>query len=67
MQYINEQLKYGYTEEQLLDIIHSVGGYGADTITVDKFNRFIERKVNKKKQGIWSAYHLLLPIRVLKD
>ena len=49
MQYVNDQLKYGYTEEQLVDIIHSVGGYGADTITADKFNRFIERKINKRK------------------
>ena len=48
MQYVNDQLKYGYTEEHLIDIIHSVG-YGADTITADKFNRFIERKINKRK------------------
>lgn len=59
MQYINEQLKYGYTEEQLQDLIHSVGGYGADTITVDKFNRFIERRVNKKKHLAWLPNHLL--------
>ena len=52
MQYINEQLKYGYTEEQLVDIIHSVGGYGADTITADKFNRFIERRIAKKRLNL---------------
>ena len=49
MRYINEQLKYGYTDEQLGEIIHSVGGYGADTISADRFNKFIERKITKRK------------------
>ena len=49
MRYISEQLGYGYSEEQLLDLIHSVGGYGASTISADKFNRFIEKKISKRK------------------
>jgi Ca2+-binding EF-hand superfamily protein len=49
LRYINEQLKYGYSEEQLHDIIHSVGGYGAETVSWDKFNKFIQRKVDRRR------------------
>jgi Ca2+-binding EF-hand superfamily protein len=49
LRYINEQLKYGYTDEQLIEIIHSVGGYGNETIAWDKFNKFIQRKVDRRR------------------
>jgi Ca2+-binding EF-hand superfamily protein len=49
LRYINDQLKYGYDEQQLLDIIHAVGGYNAETISFEKFNSYIKRKVDKKK------------------
>ena len=49
MRYISDQLGYGYSDEQLQDLIHSVGGYGADTITADKFNRFIDKKISKRR------------------
>jgi len=52
LRYINEQLKYGYTDDQLIEIVHSVGGYGADTITWDKFNKFIQRKVDKRRLAV---------------
>lgn len=52
LRYINEQLKYGYTDEQLQDIIHSVGGYGAESISADRFNKFIEKKVLKRKLNV---------------
>ena len=29
LRYISEQLKYGYDDDQLIDIIHQVGGYNA--------------------------------------
>ena len=49
LQYIIDQLKYGYGQEQLVEIIHSVGGFGADTISYDKFNKYIEKKVAKRR------------------
>ena len=49
---INEQLRYGYNEDQLWDIIHAVGGYNADTISFDKFNAYIKRVVSKRK-ALW--------------
>lgn len=49
---INEQLKYGYSDEQLVEIIHSVGGFGAHTISWEKFNKFIQRKVDKRRLAI---------------
>jgi hypothetical protein len=42
-------LKYGYQDEQLVEIIHSVGGYGAETITWDRFNKFIQKKVDRRR------------------
>jgi Ca2+-binding EF-hand superfamily protein len=52
LRYINDQLKYGYSDEQLTELIHSVGGFGAETISWDKFNKFIERKINRRKFGV---------------
>jgi Ca2+-binding EF-hand superfamily protein len=52
LRYISEQLKYGYTDEQLVEIIHSVGGFGATTISWDKFNKFIQRKVDRRRLAI---------------
>ena len=53
MKYISDQLGYGYSDEQLQDLIHSVGGYGAETITADRFNRFIEKKISKRRTLGW--------------
>ncbi len=52
LRYINEQLKYGYDDEQLIGIIHSVGGFGAETISWEKFNRFIQRKVDRRRLAL---------------
>ena len=52
LRYINDQLKYGYNEDQLVEIIHSVGGYGAETISWDKFNKFIQRKIDRRRIGV---------------
>ena len=49
LRYINEQLKYGYNDDQLVEIIHSVGGFGAETISWDKFNKLIQRKVERRR------------------
>ena len=61
LRYVNDQFKYGFTDEQLVDIIHAVGGYNADTITFEKFSRYIEKKVARRKVGIWwsivAIYH----------
>jgi Ca2+-binding EF-hand superfamily protein len=52
LRYISDQLKYGYSDEQLIEIIHSVGGYGAETITWEKFNKFIQRKVDRRRLAV---------------
>ena len=49
LRYINEQLKYGYSDEQLVEIIRSVSGYGAETISWEKFNKFIQRKIDRRR------------------
>jgi len=52
MRYLNEQLKYGYTEEQLEELIKSVGGFGHDTVTYDRYAKVIEKKVRARKTGV---------------
>jgi Ca2+-binding EF-hand superfamily protein len=52
LRYINERLKYGYSDDQLVEIIHSVGGYGNETVTWEKFNKFIQRKVDRRRLAI---------------
>lgn len=49
---MNEQLKYGYDEAQLWDIIRAVGGYSAETISFDKFNTHVKRKINRVKRNM---------------
>jgi uncharacterized tellurite resistance protein B-like protein len=46
---INEQLKYGYTDDQLVEIIKAIGGFNSETITWEKFNKFIQRKVDRRR------------------
>ena len=52
LRYINDQLKYGFNDDQLIDIIHTVGGYGSETITWEKFNKFIDKKITKRKLAV---------------
>ncbi len=51
MRYLNEQLKYGYTEEQLEELIKSVGGFGHDTITYDRYSKVLDKKVKARRAG----------------
>mgnify|MGYP002358967714 CR=1 FL=1 len=53
MRYINDQLKYGYQEEFLHDLIKSVGGFGAETVTSEKYCKLIDKKVKQRKTGFW--------------
>lgn len=50
LRYINEQFKYGYNDKQLDELITKVGGFEAQTITADRFSKYIERRVNRRKQ-----------------
>ena len=44
-------ISYNYSETQLWDIIRAVGGYNAETITFDRFNSYVRRKVNRVKRN----------------
>jgi len=52
LRYVNEQLHYGYTEEQLEDLIKAVGGFGAETITVERYSKVLEKRVLNRKAGV---------------
>ena len=49
LKYLNDQFKYGFTEEQLHDVIKNVGGYNAETITFERFSKFISKKIANSK------------------
>lgn len=51
MRYINEQLKYGYSDDFLQELIKSVGGFGAETVTADKYCKLIDKKVKQRRTG----------------
>merc|ERR1711862_301353 len=49
LRYINDQFKYGFNDEQLIDIIHKVGGYNAETITFERFSKYINKRISNRK------------------
>jgi uncharacterized tellurite resistance protein B-like protein len=49
---VNEQFKYGFNDEQLGEIIHAVGGFNAETITFEKFSRYIQKRLANRKLTI---------------
>ena len=49
MRYINDQLKYGYDDDRIVDVIKTVGGFGAETVTVERYNRVIDKKIKSRK------------------
>jgi Ca2+-binding EF-hand superfamily protein len=52
LKYINSQFNYGFSEEQLWEVIHAVGGYNAETITFEKFSKYIQKKLAARKLAI---------------
>lgn len=53
LKYVNNQFKYGYNDEQLWEVIHAVGGFNAETITFEKFSKYIQKKVAARKLAFW--------------
>mgnify|MGYP000226994110 CR=1 FL=1 len=52
MKEINDNLGYGFEEAELLDIIHAVGGYNNDSITFEKFNTHVKRKLARRQRDL---------------
>ena len=44
---INQQLKYGYDDHQLKEIIQSIGGFNSETIPYYKFNAYVRSRVRR--------------------
>ena len=49
LKYVNDSFKYGFSEEQLWEIIHPVGGFNAETITFERFSKYIQKKLASRK------------------
>ena len=49
---INDKLNYGFSETELLDIIHAVGGYNNESISYEKFNQHVKRKLERRKRDL---------------
>ena len=52
LRYINDQFKYGFNDDQLIEIVHAVGGYNAETITFEKFSKFISKRISNRKVSV---------------
>ena len=46
---LSRQFNYNFTEDQIVEIIHAVAGYGSNEINWEKFNRYVLRKIEKRK------------------
>lgn len=55
MKEINDKLGYGFSEMELVDIIHAVGGYNNEAITFEKFNSHVKRKLARRKIDLVDA------------
>ncbi len=49
LKYINGQFNYGFSDEQLWEIIHAVGGFNAETINFERFSKYIQKKLVARK------------------
>jgi hypothetical protein len=48
LRYINEQFHYGFEDSHLLEIIHSIAGFEADSIPMHKFCRYMASRIAKR-------------------
>ena len=55
MKEINDKLGYGFTELELIDIIHAVGGYNNESISFEKFNSHVKRKLARRQRDLREA------------
>lgn len=46
---ISEQLRFNLTDEDIREVINNVSGFNAKNITWEKFNAYIQKKIEKKR------------------
>ena len=51
MRFISNQLKYNLSDEQLNEVLKNVGGYESNNISKDRFENFIERKIERVQRN----------------
>jgi len=49
LRYLNEQLRYGFKDATLEEIIKNVGGSAASTITHERWNKYLQRRTDKSR------------------
>lgn len=52
LRYINEQLHYGLSEENLVELLHTIAGFEKETIPMHKFSRYMESRIAKKRAAL---------------
>jgi uncharacterized tellurite resistance protein B-like protein len=52
MKELNDKLNYGFDESELLEIIHAVGGYNNESVSFEKFNAHIKRKLARRQRDL---------------
>ena len=45
---ISEHFHYNLSDDDLQEVINNVAGFGKSEITWDQFNKYIQRKIDKK-------------------
>jgi uncharacterized protein YpuA (DUF1002 family) len=45
---ISDQLKFNLTDEDIREVINNVSGFHSKNITWDKFNAYIQKKIDKR-------------------
>ena len=47
-----DELRYNLNEEESEEIIQNVGGFGNDGFDFDRFDRFIARKIERRREKL---------------
>jgi len=49
LRYINEQFHYGFDENYLVELLHSIAGFESETIPMHKFCRYLASRIAKRR------------------
>lgn len=48
LKYISNELRYNLTDDDINEVIHNVAGYENDSISYEKFEKYLSRKIHKR-------------------
>lgn len=48
LKFISKELRFNLSDDEIKEVISNVGGYDADTIPYEKFEKYLAKKVHKR-------------------